>query len=103
MELADKKRYCQIIGRILLIDAEITDTEHDFLEQLMDRLGLSEGEKESIVDGLDADEPIADSLAAMAPAARSGLMDDARAAANADGMLGPRELALIAELEAALA
>ena len=64
---------------------------------------LGERDKEAIVDGLDAEAPVAATIASMSDEARAGLLADVRAAAGADGLLGPRELALLAEVESALA
>jgi uncharacterized tellurite resistance protein B-like protein len=59
MDKADKIEICKIVASAILADAQITDTEYELLNKLMDRYGLSDEDKKTVLarnigDGLEA-------------------------------------------------
>lgn len=103
MELEQKKLYCQVIAHLVLVDEEVSDEEHAFLEAQMDRFELDDGARDDVLDGLDVTKPIGELVAKLTPEAGADLVAMLKTAAEADGHFDDRERALIVEVEAALA
>lgn len=95
MELGHKKTYCRVVARLLVEDEEVTDAEHDFLERLMDRFGLSEEDKHEVVEQVDTRGAVADEIRKLPADDRQALLLELRNAAMADDAFGERERALI--------
>lgn len=102
MDLADKKLFCRIIGQLIVADGEVTDAEHDFLEKVMTRFGLSESEREQLVDGISTTLEIDQAAAQLSDDAKSQLIEDLIAAATVDGVLAGSEAKLIQSVKDAL-
>lgn len=49
MDMEEKVQICKIVALAILSDAQITDTEYDFLQSLMSRWGLSEDLKKQVL------------------------------------------------------
>lgn len=102
MELEQRKLYCQVIAYLVLVDEEVSDEEHTFLEAQMDRHELDDAARDEVLEGLDMTVPIAQLASKLTPEAGADLLKVLRQAAEADDHFDDRERALIAEVEAAL-
>ena len=91
--------YARMIAKVILADAEVTDAEHDFLEKVMERLGLSEDDKSSVVENVDTSDDIAEDIWSLDDKARKQLLTELRGAAIADDAFGDSERALIDQVE----
>jgi uncharacterized tellurite resistance protein B-like protein len=49
MDLNDKIQICSVVCQAILIDAQLTDSEREYLEQLMDRYELSADDRKSVM------------------------------------------------------
>ena len=102
MDLEHKKVYCGLVARLLVADEEVTDAEHDFLERLMDRFGLSEEDKHQVVEQMDTSGELGAEIRKLPEDDRVALLLELRNAAMADDAFGPKELELIEAVEKAL-
>ncbi len=57
MDMEEKVQICKIVALAILSDAQITDTEHDFLTGLMSRWELSEDQKKQVLARNIGDDP----------------------------------------------
>jgi uncharacterized tellurite resistance protein B-like protein len=92
---------CLLVSKVLVADGMMSDDEHAFLAVLMDRLALSDADKQRVIDLEDWDqaEPI---VRALPEAERQELVEMLVDAASADGHLSPHELATVKQVSAAL-
>ena len=92
---------CLLVSKVLVADGMVTEDERGFLDEVMNRFGLSLGERLDVVDlkGLDDALPI---VLALPVAERQALVDLLVDAASADGHLSPHELATVKRLTQAL-
>lgn len=102
MTQQDKILYCQIVAQVIIADAAVTDDERDFLERLMDHLGLDAEDKRAVFNGVNYGDPVEDKVAKIDPELRQYLVQELEVAAGADGNLDTREAALIESVRAAL-
>lgn len=102
MDDAQRKLFCQIVGQLIIADEEVTDAEHDFLEDLMTRLGLSEDDKADIVDNISTAGTIDAAAAQLSEDAKKQLIEELVTAATADGNLAGSEAKLIQSVRDAL-
>jgi uncharacterized tellurite resistance protein B-like protein len=102
MDLDQQKLFCRVVGQVIVADAQVTDAEHDFLEALMDRFGLNEADKESIVDGISTADTADAAIAALDDAAKDQLIAELVAAATVDGVLAGPEAKMIQSVRDAL-
>lgn len=98
----DKILYCQVVAQIIIADAAVTDDERDFLERLMDHLGLGPDGKKAVLNGVDYGDPVEDKVAKIDPELRQYLVKELEVAAGSDGNVDKRESALIESVRAAL-
>jgi uncharacterized tellurite resistance protein B-like protein len=99
---AQAKLFCQIVGQLIIADEEVTDEEHDFLESLMARFGLSEEAKADVVDGIGTGGTIDAAVAQLGDEAKMQLIDELVTAATSDGTLAGSEAKLIQSVRDAL-
>ncbi len=99
MQRAHKLTYCRVVARLLIEDEEVTDAEHEFLERLMDRLGLEEEDKHQVVEQIDTRGDVATEIRGLPEADRRALLLELRNAAMADDAFGEREQQLIDAVE----
>lgn len=95
----EKKLFVQIIGQLLISDGILADPERDYLERLMNGLGLSDAERREALSGISIDSPVHDRIAALSSDARGRLVEEARRAASADAERSPRERQLLEQIE----
>jgi uncharacterized tellurite resistance protein B-like protein len=92
---------CLLVSKVLVADGIMSDDEHWFLSELMERLGLSPDERQQVTDLEGWDE--AESLVKALPVdERRDLVAMLVDAASADGRLSPHELAAAKKVAAAL-
>lgn len=102
MEREQQKLYCQIIARLVLVDEEVSDEEHAFLEAQMDRFEFDDSARDEVLEGLDMTAPISTLAERLTAEAGKDLLEVLTAAAQADDRFDDRERALIAEVEQAI-
>lgn len=102
MELEQQKLYCQIIARLVLVDEEVSDEEHAFLEAQMDGFGFSDAQRDEVLEGLDMAAPIGSLASQLDAESGAALLKALEEAAHADNQFDDRERAMIAEVEAAI-
>lgn len=92
---------CLLVSKVLVADGMMGDDEKQFLDEVMDKLGLSADEKIGVIDleGWDEAEAV---IAGLANDAKLELVELLVDAASADGHLSPKELAQIKAVEQAL-
>jgi uncharacterized tellurite resistance protein B-like protein len=102
MERAQHKLFCRVVGQLIVADAQVTDAEHDFLEALMTRFGLSEADKQDVVDRISTAHTVEHDLAGLAEHAKDELLAELVAAATVDGVLAGSEATMIQSVREAL-
>ena len=92
---------CLLVSKVLVADGMVTDAERSFLADLMTRLGLTEAERQGVIDleGWDEADAI---VAAMPREERQAIIELLVDAASADGRLSALEHATVVRLTAAL-
>jgi len=92
---------CLVVSKVLVADGIMTDDERAFLGAMMERLGLTEDERRSVVEreGFEEADPLVRALPDEERREIVALLVDA---ASADGRLSPHELAAVKRVTAAL-
>ncbi|HEY0254923.1 MAG TPA: TerB family tellurite resistance protein [Kofleriaceae bacterium] len=92
---------CLLVSKVLVADGMMGDDEKQFLDEVMDKLGLAADEKIGVIEleGWDEAEGVLGTLSDDDKLALVELLVDA---ASADGHLSPKELAQIKSVEQAL-
>jgi uncharacterized tellurite resistance protein B-like protein len=92
---------CLLISKVLVADGIMSDDEHTYLDSVMTRLALDDGERRGVIEleGWDEAEQV---VAALSVEERLGLIELLVDAAASDGHLSPHELATIKRVERAL-
>jgi uncharacterized tellurite resistance protein B-like protein len=90
-----------LVSKVLIADGMVGDDEREFLKSVMDKLGLTDSERDQVIalDGLDDAAPIVHGLP---EDERREILDMLVDAASADGRLSPHEMATVKRLTAAL-
>ncbi|MDF2693753.1 MAG: hypothetical protein K0S65_2136 [Labilithrix sp.] len=99
MELRVAK--CLLVSKVLVADGIMTENERVFLDKMMRRLGLEDGERRRVLDleGWDQAEPVVAELSADEKREFLAMLVDA---SSADGKLSPLEMAAVKRITAAL-
>jgi uncharacterized tellurite resistance protein B-like protein len=91
----DKFEICKLVAQAILADAQITDSERDFLTKLMDRYELNEQERQEMVSR-DIGEDPSDIVKMLASdEARNELLVELALAVAVDGEISSSERALL--------
>ncbi|MCA9599367.1 MAG: TerB family tellurite resistance protein [Myxococcales bacterium] len=92
---------CLLISKVLVADGIMTAQEREFLHRAMVGFGLSEDERQRVIEleGWDEAEHI---VAAMTEREKRALVDDLTEAALIDGKLSPHELEAVQRIAQAL-
>ncbi len=89
--------YCHVVAGLLASDGKMDDAERDFLEETMERLGLSDDEADRVRHFEGASE--AEAVVSEMPAERKKkLRDDLLGATLADGSIDEREQKIMERL-----
>ncbi len=92
---------CLLVSKVLVADGMMSDGEREFLAGMMEKLGLTDDEKRTVIDleGWDQAEPIIQKLS---EDEKRGIVELLVDAASADGRLSPHELTAVQRVSAAL-
>ena len=96
MDLREKKLFSQVVAQLLIIDGELTDTEYDFLQRVMDDLGLTELDRKDVTAGVNIDSSVQERVAQLSEADRADLIFDLKTAAGVDDRVSAVEERMIA-------
>lgn len=102
MELSQKKALCRIVAQLLITDLVLTDDEGDYLSRLMVELGLDASAQREVIASVNVGQDLTALLEGLDRAHREEILERLHRAAEVDGAVGDGELALIAQVEAAL-
>lgn len=89
--------YCHLVASVLAADGMITPNERAFLKQVMERMGLSDEERDAVMHFEGADKAAAVARELPEPLRRE-LLDELLAAALVDGRISPFETKVVGEL-----
>ena len=103
MQTDEKIRIVQIVGQLLLSDMALSAEESDFLDALMGRYELTEGDRKAVFGGINIGNDPALAVAELSADSRAELLTVLHEAAHSDGVIEPVEAELIALVEAAVA
>lgn len=92
---------CLLVSKVLVADGMMSESEREFLAAMMTKLGLTDSERQRVIelDGWDEAEPI---VKLLSEDERRGIVELLVDAASADGKLSPHELAAVQRVSAAL-
>ncbi len=93
--------HCHLLAKLLASDMIMTDEERAFLDRTMDRLDLTEEERDRVLHFEDAEGAEA-TMRALPEADRQVVLDDLVGAALADGQLTSAETALVKKIAESL-
>lgn len=93
--------YCHLIAKVLSADGIMHDTERDFLERCMTRMGLTAEERDQVVHFEGAEDAEA-TMRQKPEEERRQLVDELVEAALVDGKLSPHETELVKKITEAL-
>jgi hypothetical protein len=80
----DRKLIVQIVGQVLISDGILTDPEREYLDALMDRLHLEQGERSEALGGISVDSPIEERVGSLSAEAKQTAIDEAVRAVGID-------------------
>lgn len=92
---------CHLLARLLAADGIMAEAERATLEAAMERLGLSEQERDQVIH-FEGAEGAAEVLRALPEAERRAFHDELMAAALVDGRLSRHEIEAAGQLAAEL-
>lgn len=93
--------HCHLLARLMAADGVMTRAERAILNEAMERLSLSAGEREQVIH-FEGQDNLQGAIAEMSQAARQRVRDEVVAAALTDGQVGPLELKAVEEITLAL-
>jgi uncharacterized tellurite resistance protein B-like protein len=102
MEIDDKLQICKVVAQAILSDGQITDSEHAFIQKLMEKYALSpEQKKEVLARNIDDD---VGSMAAEVSVfdSQNELLTELALAVVVDGKIAPAEKDLLKRVAAAM-
>ena len=102
MEIDDKLQICKVVAQAILSDGQITDSEHAFMQKLMEKYALSkEQKKEVLARNIDDD---VGSMAAEVSVfdSQNELLTELALAVVVDGKIAPAEKDLLKRVAAAM-
>ena len=102
MKNIDKIEICKLVAQAILADAQITDTESDFLAKLMDRYGLTESERKHVMARDIGEDPTDAVQMIVSDEARNELLIELALAVAVDGEISSSERALLDRIARAL-
>ena len=59
MDIQDKLGICKLVAHAILVDGQLTDSERDLLDKLMDRYGLDEAQRKEVRNRNIDEDPLA--------------------------------------------
>lgn len=98
MDVHDRKLFIQIIGQVLIADGVLTDVERDYIDRVMDSLGLKGDERSGALTGISMDSPVEERIAGLSAEARGMLLAEVDKAVGADGEISKGEQAILDQI-----
>lgn len=98
MDVHDRKLFIQIIGQVLIADGVLTDTERDYIDRVMDNLGLEGDERSGALKGISMDSPVEERVGGLSAEAKGMLLAEVEKAIGADGETSKSEQQLLDEI-----
>jgi len=102
MKAREKVQICKLAAQVILSDGQVTDTEHDFLDRIMKRYGLSDQERREVTRRNIDDDPAEMAKEIKGFEARSELLQEIAEAVLIDGTLSPTERDALARIGTAI-
>lgn len=94
MELEDKLKLCKIVGILLLVDGKLHDEEVQFMGELMDKLDMSDDQRNEVMDRIDESNEVLGDTADLVEHAEA-LLEALQEASRVDGVISGSEADLI--------
>ena len=85
---------CLVVSKVLIADGMMSDGEREFLDGMMESLGLTDAEKRTVYD-LDGIDQAAATVKGLPKEERQDIVSSLVDAAAADGKLSPLELDVV--------
>jgi hypothetical protein len=102
MELAERKIYCELLAQLLIVDGVFASTERTFLNEAMDRLGLTREDRYEVFGNVNIDGPVEDKLRRLSRETRVRLTEELERAAEIDSGASAKEDMLLAKIRAVM-
>ncbi len=102
MDTREKIQICKVVAQAILSDGQITDSEHEFLQKLMDKYALSADQRQEVLG-----RNIGDDVAAMVGEvqifdSQNELLTELALAVVADGVIAAAEKDLLKRVAQAM-
>ncbi len=95
MELKDKIQICKVVTQAILADARITDSERNFIDKLMDKYELDEGQRKEVLSRNIGDDPTEMAEKITSFESKNELIVELAMAVAVDGEISSSERALL--------
>lgn len=102
MDKNEKLQVCRLVAQAILIDGQVTDEEHGFLDRLMTTYGLTDVEKKDVRKRNIDDDAEAMAREIKGFNAKSELLTELASAAASDGRLSKSERELLTKIGSAI-
>jgi len=98
MDSNDRKLFIQLVAQVLIADAILSDDEHDYLESLIVKHGLTPEERKEALRGISMDSPLEERIKSLSPAGREALVNELMTTMLADGKATRNERVVVEEI-----
>lgn len=98
MDIKDRVQICKVVAQAILVDAQITDSERELLETLMNKYELSEDQKREVLARNIGDDPVAMVREINGVEPINELIVELALAVAVDGEVSSSEMALMAKI-----
>ncbi len=98
MEKKDKVQICKVVAQAILSDGQLTDSELDFLNKLMDRYELEKDQRTEVMERNFGDEPAAMAKEIDVFDTQNELLVELALAVAVDGEIAKQERELLVEV-----
>jgi tellurite resistance protein len=102
METDEKIQVCKVVAQAILADGQLTDSERETLNRLMDRYGLDADQRKDVMARNIGDDPAALAEGISGFETKNELLVELALAVAADGELRPSERQLLSSVAAAV-
>jgi len=102
MNINDKIQICKVVAQAILADGQITDSEHTFINELMDKYKLTNDQKKDVMARNVGDDVAELAKDLTAYESKNELMVDVAMAVAADGDFSSSEKEMLDQIAAAL-
>ncbi len=102
MEIKDKIQICKVVAQAILADAQITDSERELLNTLMNQFELDDAQKEEVLARNIEDNPAEMAKEISSLESQNQLLVELALAVAVDGEISSSERALLNKVAEAL-